>query len=198
MSDTLIYTPNPADVGKFLRHIQSAGVPEKVTNAYLESVGFKSKNHRYLIPVFKALNFIDSSGTPTKRWNEYRDKGRSKQVLGAALKEAYADLFRTYPDAERKDTEAIRNFLSARSKVAEITLQRAVATFKAIAGESDLTASAAPAEAKTPPAPTLEHQPAVSRSVAGVSVNIELHLPATDDASVYDKLFAAMRKHLLD
>ena len=30
-----------------------------------------------------------------------------------------------------------------------------------------------------------------------VNINLQLQLPATDDASVYDNLFSALRKHLL-
>jgi hypothetical protein len=211
----LIYTTVPASIPKFLKHIQSAGVPEKVTVRYLEGVGFKSTNDRYLISVMKALKLIDVSGNPTEDWKAYRDKSKSKDVLGRVIREAYSDLFATYPDADRKDTEAIRNFFSARSKVAETTLRLAVATFKALAAEASFSsevgtrstavaaASPAPFEAGFAPLtvePDLLAGPRDRgrRDTPSVNINIELHLPETDNADVYDKLFAAMRKHLFD
>jgi hypothetical protein len=201
MAEQLIYTPNPNDINKFLKHIQSAGVPAKVTNNYLESVGFRSKNHRYLIPVMKAIGFIDSSGTPTGLWKEYRDKGKARQILGAAIRDAYPDLFATYPDANAREAEAIRNFLSARTSVAEVTLQRAVATFRALATNGDFGAAAGVSRGEVPtPSPTDKAESAVLRTIQlpTLNVNIELHLPATDDGAVYEKLFEALRKHLID
>ncbi|MGH2392312.1 MAG: DUF5343 domain-containing protein [Candidatus Limnocylindria bacterium] len=53
-----------------------------------------------MIPVFRALGFIDASQGPTAKWTAYRDKGRAGQVLGEALRAAYSDLFSTYPDAQ--------------------------------------------------------------------------------------------------
>jgi uncharacterized protein DUF5343 len=201
----LVYTPNPASIPRFLKHIQSAGVPEKLTTRYLESVGFKSKNDRYVIGVMKALKFTDTSGTPQPAWTAYRDKSRSKEVLGLAIREAYADLYATYPEAHDKDTEALRNFFSARSKVADSTLKLAVATFKTLAGEATFDADASPR--KRPVEKVPEDEPVVydvplpanrRGGSPSVNINIELHLPETDNADVYDKLFAALRKHLLD
>jgi hypothetical protein len=201
----LIYTQNPAAITKFLRHAQSAGVPEKLTVRYLISVGFKSKNDRNIIRVMKSLGFIDSNGTPMPAWSAYRDKSRSKEVLGAAVRRAYSDLYTTYPDAHRKDTEAIRNFFGARTKVAESTLKLAVATFKALVAEATFDGDAGPVDAAVPaPEGRIEIPrlpPDDGRTPAGapsININIELHLPETGDADVYEKLFAAMRKHLFD
>lgn len=201
----LIYTPSAASIPKFLRHIHTAGVPEKMTQAYLVSTGFKTKNDRALIGIMKALGFISTSGKPTARWADFRDKSRSKQVLGQAIKGAYSDLFATYPDADRKDTEAIRNFLSSKTKVAESTLKLAVLTFKTLAAEatfdgSDARASAPPdvsigGETVMATAPLIDTR--VGSLGTAVTINIELHLPETDDADVYEKLFAALRKHLM-
>jgi hypothetical protein len=132
----LIYTPNTASITKFLKHIPNAGVPDKVTTRYLESVGFRAKNDRYLIGVLRAIGFIDGSQVPTDRWKQYRDKSKSKRVLGEAVKSTYADLFKTYPDAYQRDPDAIRNFFSSKSNVADSTLRLAVGAFKALAAES--------------------------------------------------------------
>src|SRR6185295_4648946 len=133
----LLYTPHPASIPKFLRHVQSAGVPEKLTTRYLETVSFRSKNDRPLITIMKAIGFIDGSGTPTDRWRQFRDKSRARMVIGDAVRSAYGPLFSTYPDAQRKDTEAIHNFFSARSGLSENTVKLAVATFRTLASEGD-------------------------------------------------------------
>jgi len=89
--------------------------------------------------------------------------------------------------------------------VAESTLGLIVSTFKTLCELADFEATK-PAEAvsaeeveKTPGTPPKRRSSAetASSGVPVVNINIQLQLPATDDATVYDKLFAALKKHLL-
>jgi hypothetical protein len=43
------YITNPANLRKFLEKIRTLGVPDKVSIAYLASLGFKSTNDRPII-----------------------------------------------------------------------------------------------------------------------------------------------------
>ena len=198
------YTPTPAAIPRFLQHIQSAGVPPKVSTRYLVSVGFKSTNDRYLIGILKSIDFIDASGVPTQRWRGYRDKGEAPGVLAAAVRHAYPELFETYPDAYRKDDEAIRNFFGSRTDLGESTLSLAVRTFKTLCEKADFEGAQVANEVVDEIARLAEHasnQPkarigSAARVGPVVNINIQLELPATEDASVYEKLFAAMRKNL--
>ena len=88
MADNYPYHVNTASVKKFLEHIQSAGVPEKVTVKYVESVGFSSSNDRAIITVLKFIGFISSSGVPSNVWREYRNKSQSQKVLASALRKS--------------------------------------------------------------------------------------------------------------
>jgi len=198
------YTPNPAVIKTFFAKIRNAGVPDKVTIKYIVSLGFKSKNDRYILTILKAIGMVDQAGTPTPVWKGYRAKGTGEKVLAQALKRTYADLFKTYPDAERKDTEALRNFFSAKTSVADATLGLMVRTFKNLAELADFEGEApeeeledeevekphrAIAKLRALPLPESPNHPAVN-------INIQLQLPATEDGTIYEKLFAAMEKHL--
>jgi hypothetical protein len=203
------YSPHAAKVKQFLDHIQKAGVPEKVTLKYLVKVGFKSTNDRYILGILKFLGFVDAAGLPTKTWTDYRNRQTAGATLAAAMRRGYADLFRTYPDADRKDNEALRNYFSAHTKVAESTLGLIVTTFKALATIADFEAApsagsgesaedtAAPARRR---AATTTRSDSDARSATPsaptININIQLQLPATEDAAIYDKLFAALKKHL--
>ncbi len=196
------YTPQPAKAKPFFDHIQEAGVPPKVTIKYLESVGFKSSNDRYLISILKFVGFLDSSGAPTDTWHAYRHKENAPGVMAKAIRTAYSDLFNVYSDAYRRDNETLRDYFSTQRKVSERTLDLIVRTFTVLCELADFEAVAVDVpEAPTSiaPAPTLAiPSPTVSREPSGmtVNINIQLTLPATEDASIYEKLFAAMRKHL--
>ena len=203
------YSPHAAKVKTFLVHVQKAGVPEKVTLKYLEKVGFKSTNDRYILGILKFLGFVDSAGIPTKTWTDYRNRQAAGATLAAAMRHGYADLFRTYPDAHRKDNEALRNYFSAHTKVAESTLGLIVMTFKALAAIADFEASPAAGsdESKEDTAAPSRRRPATTTrgdsearpptlGTPTININIQLQLPATENASIYDKLFAALKKHL--
>jgi hypothetical protein len=203
------YSPHAAKLKPFFEHVQKAGVPEKVTQKYLETVGFKSTNDRYILGILKFLGFVDAGGLPTKTWTEYRNRQTAGATLAVAMRRAYQDLFRTYPDADRKDSEALRNYFSAHTKVAESTLGLIVSTFKALVAMAVFDGSPLPASSEDPDedATTTRRRPAAStrgesdagRALPGtpaININIQLQLPATEDAGIYDKLFAALKKHL--
>lgn len=194
------YIQSLGNLKKFLATIQTAGVPDKVTTKYLESLGFKSKNDRPILSVLKFVGFIDSSGTPGELWKGYRSKNQAKGLLGGALHSAYAGLFKTYPDAYRKDSEAIRNYFSTQSNVGEAALSLMVKTFQTLCelAEFEVEAPTVPVagEAVADVLTKVVQLPKGATALT-VNLNIQLQLPATDDASVYDKFFQAMKDHLL-
>jgi hypothetical protein len=207
VADNYPYHVIAANVKKFLQHIQGAGVPPKVTFQYITSVGFKSTNDRAILTVLKFIKFVDNSGVPTKLWQAYRVKSQSPKVLAGALKTAYKTLFDTYPDANRKDNEALRNFFSSHTSVAENTVTLMVRTFKTMAEMGNFDSPADVPDVDVEPADTEDKgdgTPPVKRKVITatpngmtVNINIQLQIPATDKADVYDSFFAAMKKHLL-
>ena len=68
------YTSNTASIKQLFSKIHEVGKPTKVTQKWLESIGFKSKSDRRLIPMLKTLAFIDGSSALTDRWSAYRNK----------------------------------------------------------------------------------------------------------------------------
>ena len=64
--------------------------------------------------------------------SKYRNRSNATTTLAGAIQSKYNDLFQTYPDAYRKDNEALRNYFSPHTKVAESTLGLIVSTFKAL------------------------------------------------------------------
>lgn len=210
MANELPLTMNTTSLTRFLNHIQGSGVPAKVDRTYLKSVGFKGGNDGYIIPVLKHIGFVSTSGAPETRWRSYRDKTRAPKILAQGILEGYAELFEVYPDAYRKDEEALRNWVRSKTEYDELKVGHAVKTFRALAAMAEFdepaddasTVEGAPADASVPVAhasvPVIA-APVVPRPGAATpsfNINIELHLPPSADADTYDKFFAAMKKHL--
>lgn len=191
---------------KFFSHIESAGVPARVSQNYLEQSGFASSNDRRLIPVLKFIDFITTdSGQPTNNWTAYRDKSKAPIVLGTAIKKGYKDLFELYPDAHRKDDEAIRNFLRGNTNVQDKTIGLMVGTFKTFCEMADFDdidtdegdesgdeKRKTKNKEKKEPKAKIEHSSGVV-----VNINIQIGVPATENEEIYDKFFASLKKHLL-
>lgn len=188
------YTPQPARIGKFFSTIQDVGTPPKVNLPYLKTIGFKSSNDQYLIGILKSLNFIKQDCVPTETWNKYKDKDKAKEVMASSIRSGYDDLFDTYVDAEKKDKGTIENFFVSKWGVS-ITLGHLMGeTFRRLCELADF--KAAPELATAVP-PTKEGGE-VPSGVAPltVNINIQLQLPATADATIYESLFSALKKHL--
>lgn len=196
-------------ISRLLDSIKKTGVPEKVDRTYLKSIGFASTNDLSLIPLFKSLGFLDSSGKPTEIFRDYRAKGPddANKVLGDAIKACYSQLFSVYPDAYRKDDEALTTWFRANIDKGEATQTRALKTFKTLCSHASFDEMSAPAEA--PPRDEITSNGAATKTVAAdlsqqvrsyatpdVTINITLQIAATNDATIYDKFFMSMRKHL--
>lgn len=212
---TYAYASNPARVKQFFQTIQSVGVPPKLTTVFLESIGFKSKNDRAIIPIVRAVGFVDASGVPTDLWRNYRNKEQAKGVMAGGVRLGYPELFATFPDAQQRDNEVLRNFFSTHTSVGEGGLRFIVGTFKALTELGDFDthwpgadrqdgntsadggarARAATESVQEPVAGTARPRVVASPSVVTVNINIQLHVPETDNAETYENLFAALKRH---
>lgn len=177
-----------------MQEIPEMGVPDKITTTTLPSLGYKSTNDRCLPPILKFIGFLDANGVPTERYKNFRNKQVSKSVMADAIKTAYADLFKLYPDAYNKDFTNLRDFFSGTTKAGDKALKLTVESFKALCDFADFKGAPVVVEDKK----NKETQ-AIPQIPAGVTINlnIQLTLPATSDATVYDKIFKALRENLL-
>lgn len=203
MSPSYTYTTKIGSLKEFLKKVKTKelGVPEKVSLAYLGSIGYKSSNDRPILTILKSLGFVDGSGVPTALFSEFRTD-KSEQVMASAIRKAYNELFAIYPEPHKKPNEDLTNFFAQKEpSLKKGTLQYLVNTFRALCefadfekvSESKLT-TVKEAEKKV-----VEVAKVTTEMPTGVTinVNVQLNLPATEDASVYDKIFKALKDNLL-
>jgi len=196
------YTPLVGKIKKYFDKIQEVAVPEKVNRTWLKTVGFRSGNDVYILKIWKFIGFIDSSGIPTKLWREYKNNPKEAgKILARAIIQGYKELYATYPDAHKKDRETLYAFFSSKTEKAKETVNRMVTTFIKLcqlAKFEEVTPESlgGAEEAEIGERKEFEKVPTIPPGVT-LNVNIQLTLPATDDASVYDKIFKALKEHLL-
>lgn len=194
------YILNVSCINKFLKKIQSTGVPSKVNVDYLKALGFRSSNHRALVPMIKALGFVSSDGLPTERWKKYRDRTVAKQAMAEGIMECYSDLFKIYPDAHLKDTETLVNFFKSKTSVGDRAVTAMVQTFRTLVQTAeflsiDKQVNQEQQTISNMSAPRLESSGWDTRQALVININIQLTLPETSNVDTYDAIFAAMKKH---
>jgi len=198
------YTTVTGKIKPLFDKLRTAGVPQKVTQAWLKTVGFTSSNDGTLIGVLKFIGFIDQSGIPTARWNNFRGANH-KVVLGEAIRQGYADLYAVYPDAHARTNTELQHVFSTSSSAGQQVVNKTVQTFKALVDEADFPANAAPTETSmhTGPLHTPAASPALPAAVPqmlsggpAVHIDIQIHISPESTAGQIDKIFESMAKHL--
>jgi hypothetical protein len=212
MALTQAYLMTTKNLPAFLNALVTAQAPERFTHKFLQELEFKSTNDRLFIGMLKGLSFIDDSGVPQQRYYDFLDQSQSKRILAAAIKEAYDDLFRINKNAEQLSEEEVKGKLKTltRGEKSENVIGLMAKTFKGLCEYADWSENpkAKPVEPKKEETnddnPPLQPDPPYEDSndhlrlkTAGLHYNIQIHLPATRDSSVYDAIFKSLRQHLL-
>ncbi|MCW3984050.1 MAG: DUF5343 domain-containing protein [Candidatus Bathyarchaeota archaeon] len=202
------YTNLAGKIPKYFQKIQEAGVPQKVDYNWLNQCGFKSRNDRYILQVLKFIGFIDESKNPTELWVSYKSPATARAALAKGIRSGYSDLFSLYPQANRKAKDDLYAYFSSKTGKAKNTVDLIVNTFINLCQLADFEAEA--------PKETKEKQeneekansesgiksekkkqiiPQITEGFA-VNMNIQITLPVTEDAKVYENIFKALREQL--
>lgn len=206
------YTTVPGQLRKLLQQIPSLGAPPKATQQWLAGIGFAGSNNYSMLPVLRQVGAIDKSGVPTDYWTALRSGNKVK--FAEAVRNGYPELFATYPDAHKQDSATLQTFFRTHTGLGEKAQGLLARTFKVLVEFGDFSKSS-PAVAK----PAKPSKSAVDLGEGGgdrrggegndngggaspaqqplaLTVNLQIELPPSADGEVYDKLFAAMGKHL--
>lgn len=189
-----------------LKKIPDLGQPDLVDAKWLKQVGFGAANDTTILRVLVFVGLIDESGKPTKRWVAYRSKAAAGKVLGAAISDAYSDLFDTYSDAHTRTTEELASYFSTKTTGGSKVVALTVRTFRVLCDLADSSALRPSERVKETAAGRSEladlggPERAPEGHSAGftVNINVQLTLPETTDRAVYDNLFASLKRNLLE
>ncbi|MHA7128691.1 DUF5343 domain-containing protein [Algoriphagus namhaensis] len=209
------YLVKSGDLKKFLDTIKNAQAPDKFTHKFVQDLGFKSTNDRLYIGLLKSLGFLDQNSVPTTRYYNFLDPGQSNQMMIDGIMDAYEDLFAINTKANElsfSDVKGKMKSLTQGSKSDSIYSNMA-RTFKALTDIVEWKDKVSSTKKNKPTEVEVEektesstqkqqthHEPEtiIKRNRTELHYNIQIHLPATRDTSVYDAIFQSLKKHLLD
>lgn len=134
--------------------------------------------------------------------------------MGAAIKEAYSDLFVIKEKPTTSDKDIIQGKFKSSFNATDLVAERQAKTFLALLELADLDVQntqtseplprdhvqeTPPTEPDTPPDERLDPQIVTHRNKSpSLHYNIEIHLPATKDIEVYNAIFKSIKEHLFD
>ena len=194
-------------IAPILEKIRSSATPDKFTQEWLKQLGFASSNDRAFIPLLKKLGFITDDGAPTQYYSKLRDSATAKKVLADRIKSLYSDVFAVNINADSQTDETLKGIFSRVTGKDEKAVARIQATFKALCSQADFAIEISDVELV---AEKEASKDTINNSVESIQdterniyrkpdfhYNIQIHLPATTEISVYNAIFKSLKENLL-
>jgi hypothetical protein len=195
--------------------------PPKVSAETLRKLAIAPNNESYIINTLRFVGAIDAEGNKTDRstaaFNQH-DLVAFQKSFGEMVKNSYAELFTLHHDAALElEIDRLISFFRNSDQTSDVVGRRQASTFQALAslaGHGEVSApqkaSMKPKEVKSKSTKTrLTESTATSNSGesaaantqrrdVGLTVRIEVNLPAAADQETYDRIFRSIRENLMD
>jgi len=189
-------------IQQIVNALQTATKPSKFSQPFLQKIGYTSTNDRGIIPLFKKLGFLTDDGAPTVHYDYLRDKNNYRKILAARIREFYSELFSINTEIYKDGEQNIKGAIARVTGGDEESVKRAYNTFKALCSIADF--SQIPIDEKLVEQPDKkqnkeqEHSyDQLEKNGAEFHYNIQIHLPATTEVSVYNAIFKSLKENLL-
>lgn len=225
MANKYPYVASAGPLVKTIAHLRKS-FPKEVTADTLRKLGVAPKNESYVINVLRFLGVIDDEGKKTdvkaKAFVQHQETAFASE-FEKLVRDAYEELFELHGDAAWKlDRSALTQFFRTTDHSSDVVGTRQASTFSALAalsGHADVPTPKAAVSAKKQTPVTEGSKPkskpqnkssskvAVSATEApasgqhapvGLTVRIEVNLPASGDQETYDRIFQSIRKNLIN
>jgi len=223
MADKHPYVTGPGALVQVITHFRKS-FPGTVDASTLQKLGFAPNNESYVLNVLRFLGLIDQEGKrtteATKTFNLHEDDDFSK-AFAALVSKAYTALFELHGDAAWDlDSNKLITFFRNQDETTAVVGKLQATTFRVLAaysGHGDVPASKATGAkgAKPTAKPSskkvtkIPMPPASTDGIAGtgnskgpnavgLTVRIEVNLPADGEQATYDRIFKSIRENLLN
>lgn len=179
---------------------------------WIKGYGFTSSKDTQFLHILELLRFVDGSRKPVIAWRDFQDKSKSGKVMAKALLEGYKILYDKYPKAHTQNKDDLERVFIIDKALSDRRAAEAIRTFNVLLEYADKNVLKGSISSKPTSQPVLVTQVApqvvpqlqpqqvlqMGRSEKrelAVNINLQITLPETEDAEVYDKIFAALKKH---
>lgn len=189
-------------ISQIITKIQQAARPQKFTLEFLRSIGFTSTNDRAFIPLAKKLGFLMEDGVPTSLYDQLKDTTCASTILATQIKKLYSELFAINTEIQKSSEADVKGAISRVTGKDADGVSRIYNTFKTLCGIADFS-TITTTEQETSIEESIESENNSVQVLNGSMLNpqfhynIQIHLPATNDISVYNAIFKSLKDNLM-
>ncbi len=197
-------------IDHIVKKIKEAKTPERFTNDFLKEVlQAKGSNDRAFISLSKRCGLLKEDGSPTERYKRLRstDDSVSKAAMAEAIKSGYSDLYTINEYVHKLSEKELKGLVIqfTGDEQESKSVLNIVKTFFALKkhadfeGEPIIDNSDEKSEENEGEEPSDPTNPVFDKNLnLGLSYQINLVLPKTDDIAVFKAIFKSLRNNLLE
>lgn len=227
MADSHPYISGAGNIAKMVNHLRES-FPATVTSDTIKKLGIAPNNESYVINILQYIGVLDDAGKKTdegaKVFSQHQDKAFASE-FSKLIKKAYSDLFELRGDASWSlDDDALITFFRQSDQTGATIGKRQASTFKVLAalsghGELPTSRSAVKTTSNKAPKKARSQSTKTKKSAAkssdpsqglkfehsshgkldfGLTVRVEINLPADGSRATYDNIFKSIKENLLE
>lgn len=198
------YTPSPGVFKRALEGIIAAERPDKFSPDFMETIlHLTGGGARAVPPMLKKMQFLSPDGSPTTLYSKFKTDGGRSQAAYEGLRNAFGELFKRKEFVHRADENAVKDVLVEITglKKTDSILRLMYASFEAV--RTFITADVAKesdAGRENDAGNTSERIPndrPIDGVKLGLSYQINIVLPETENIAVFNAIFKSLRDNLL-
>lgn len=200
------YVSSPGTLRKALESAVQAERPDKFSTNYLATVlKLTGGSAREIPPFFKKMQFIASDASPTLLYSKFKTNSGRSQAAYDGLKNAFSELFRRNEYIHKADENAVKDVIVEITglKKNDHIVRLMYSTFESV--RTFITSDVSSAYAATPNEQSREsdgdtnYGDQLDSSIKGIGLSYQINivLPETDNISVFNAIFKSLRENLL-
>jgi len=206
----LPYVQTAGTIETMLEKIKKASVPDVFSQDFVSTkLSMKGGTARSTIPFIKKMGLVNSDGTPTERYKEFRNPAKSGRAIAECMREVYSTLFEMNEYVYELDNKKLRNLIveATGAESNSNPVQKTLATFSTLnkitdfeTEETDQSVEKTEVSDVKSQVPIYSSHPSQkSQTPEGINLSytINLNLPATTDIEVFNAIFKSLKQHLL-
>jgi hypothetical protein len=216
LSDKHPYSPGgPGGISAAINQLLKS-FPKVVDSETLKKLSIAPKNESYIINILRFIGAIDANGNKTEKAAATFTKSNDefKQAFEEMIKPAYTGLFELYGDtAWSLPQDKLVSYFRGADQTSDLVGRHQAMAFQILAGfaghgtpQPTKAKAARPSEPKTlraAKAATVVSKTSSDRGSGGtqqgefgLTVRVEVNLPAQGDQETYDRIFRSIRDNL--
>lgn len=208
----LPYLVSPGLIPKILTKIEEAKRPDRFTQDFLGTkLGHTSGSAKAIIPLLKRMGFLNTDGSPTALYDQFRNSDTQGAAVAQGMRNAYSELFERNKYAGDLPKDKLKSLIMEVTGAAhdDRTVELTLSTFGRLKELADFDADlkraeVAQDEGKFVPTANGSERLVPDRAASqlenvglNLAYTINIVLPETTNPEVFNSIFKSLKENLL-